>query len=228
MTATIEVAAGTWLHNPATGEVGRVNVGPAETDGRRFEADLWLQPGAAVVGAHVHDHFVERFEVVDGEVGLLVGDEERLARAGEPAVTVPVGSTHDWWNAGPGVAHVLFTVEAAPNARGRPATRFAESIEVLFSLGALGRVNVKGLPDLLWLAAIAREYRDVVRFVRPPAVVQAAVFGPLAVLARGTGRDPRRPDLHGPAAPCVIDDPREAGLAELLAQPVHARAAHGH
>jgi hypothetical protein len=100
-------------------------------------------------------------------------------------------------------------------------------IEVLFSLGALGRVNAKGLPDPLWLAAIAREYRDVARFVRPPALVQAALFGPLAALARRTGRDPRRPGLRGPTAPCVIPDPGEAGLAQLLARRVGARAAHG-
>lgn len=228
MTTATGVAVGTWLHNPATGEIGRVNVAPGETHGQRFEADLWLQPGAAVVGAHVHDRFVERFEVLAGEVGLLLAGEERRAAAGDPEIMVPVGTVHDWWNAGAGIAHVRFTVDAAPNAPGRPATRFAESIEVLFSLGALGRVNAEGLPDPLWLAAIAREYRDVVRFVRPTAVVQAVLFGPLAALARCAGRDPRRPDLHGPAAPCVIADPGEDGLAALLSQPVHARAAHGH
>ena len=65
-----EVGAGAWFHNPATGELARTNVGPAETAGRRIETDLWLQPGAAVAGAHVHDHVVERFEVLAGEVGL--------------------------------------------------------------------------------------------------------------------------------------------------------------
>jgi mannose-6-phosphate isomerase-like protein (cupin superfamily) len=228
MSATTDVAVGTWFRNPATGEIARLNVAPAETDGRRLEADLWLQPGAAVVGAHVHGLFSERFEVVTGEVGFRLGDDERVAGAGDPAITVPVGTVHDWWNAGPGIARVRVTVEADPDAPGHPATRFAESIEVLFSLGALGRVDAKGLPGPLWLAAIAREYRDVVRFVRPPAVVQAMLFGPLAALARRTGRDPRRPDLHGPAAPCVIPDPGEAGLAELLARPVDARAARGH
>ena len=221
-----EVVAGTWIHNPATGEIGRVSVGSAETAGRRLEADLWLQPGAAVVGAHVHDHIVERFEVVAGEVGFQLAGTERVARAGDPPVEVPVGMVHDWWNAGAGIAQVRFGVDAAAGAPGRPASRFAEMIEVLFSLGALGRVNAKGLPDSLWLAAIAREYRDVARFVRPPAPVQAALFGPLAALARRTGRDPRRPGLHGPTAPCVIRDPGEAGLAQLLARRVGARAAH--
>jgi mannose-6-phosphate isomerase-like protein (cupin superfamily) len=226
-TAAAEVAAGTWMHNPVTGEIGRVNVGPAETHGRRFEADLWLQPGAAVVGVHVHDHIVERFEVVAGEVGFQLGGIERVARAGDPVVLVPVGTVHDWWNAGAGIAQVRFAVDASPGGPGRPAARFAELIEVLFSLGALGRVNATGLPDPLWLAAIAREYRDVARFVRPPALVQAARFGPLAALARRTGRDPRQPELHGPTAPCVIPDPGEAGLGELLARRVNARAAHG-
>lgn len=225
---TAGVAAGTWLHNPATGELGHVQVSPAETDGRRLEADLWLQPGAAVVGAHVHDALVERFEVVEGEVGFAIGRTRRVARAGDPVAEVPAGTAHDWWNAGQGVARVRVAVEAAAGAPGRPAARFVELIEVLFSLGALGRVNAKGLPDPLWLAAIAREYRDVARFVRPPAVLQPALFGPLAALARRTGRDPRAAALHGPSAPCVVAAPDDAGLARLLARGVAARTARGH
>lgn len=38
-----------WIHNPVTGEVARVNV----ADEQRLSVDLWLQPGAAVLGAHV-------------------------------------------------------------------------------------------------------------------------------------------------------------------------------
>lgn len=41
------------------------------------------------------------------------------------------------------------------------------------------------MADPLWLAAVAREYRDVMRFRSPPALVQAALFGPLAALADG-------------------------------------------
>lgn len=221
------IAAGTWIHNPATGEIGHVQVSPAQTDGRRLEADLWLQPGAAVVGAHVHDALVERFEVVDGEVGFRLAATQRVARAGDPAVEVPAGTAHDWWNAGQGIARVRVTVEAAAGAPGRPASRFVELIEVLFSLGALGRVDAKGLPDPLWLAAIAMEYRDVARFVRPPAAVQPLVFGPLAALARRTGRNPRLAALHGSTAPCVIPEPSEVELGELLARGVGARAARG-
>jgi hypothetical protein len=98
-------------------------------------------------------------------------------------------------------------------------------IEALWSLGALGRVNAKGVADPFWMAAIAREFRDVIRFTTPPAAVQALLFGPLAAIARRTGRDPLAARLHGPAAPCAIADPGDDGLAALLARPVGTRAA---
>jgi mannose-6-phosphate isomerase-like protein (cupin superfamily) len=220
---SLELAPGQWLHNPATGEIAHLLA--ADPDGRRIEVDLWLQPGAAVAGAHVHDWFVERFEVRAGEVGFMVGEGERTARAGDGVVEVPAGTAHDWWNAGDGVAHVRVEVEATAAAPGRPAARFASMIEALWSLGALGRVNAKGLPDPLWLAAIAREYSDAIRFVKPPALVQTVLFGPLAAIARRTGRDPLAAELHGPEGACAIPDPGEEGLAALLARGVGARVA---
>jgi mannose-6-phosphate isomerase-like protein (cupin superfamily) len=222
-----EIAAGAWLHNPVTGELARLNVAPAETGGRRLEAELWLQPGAAVARAHVHDHFVERFEVLAGEVGFQVAADQRVVHAGDGPVEVPAGSEHDWWNAGDGVARVRVEVIATPAAPGRPAARFASMIEALWSLGALGHVNRAGMPDPLRLAAIAREYRDTIRFTNPPAAVQAVLFAPLAAIARRTGRDPLAPELHGPSAACAIPDPGEDGLAALLARRVGARAARG-
>lgn len=227
ITAAAELTAGSWLHNPATGELARVNVAPAETGGRRIDVDLWLQPGAAVSRAHVHDHVVERFEVREGEVGFVVDAQERVVRPGDGAVEVPAGVEHDWWNAGDGVARVRVEVEATASAAGRPAARFVSMIEALWSLGALGHVNAAGAPGLLWISAIAREYRDAIRFTTPPPVVQAALFGPLAALARRTGRDPLAAELHGPGAACVIADPGEDGLTRLLARPVGARAARG-
>ena len=215
----------TWLHNPATGETARFNTTPADTDGRRLDVDLWLQPGAAVAGPHIHDHLIERFEVLAGTVGLQIGGRERLARPVDGIVEVPAGTVHDWWNAGDGVAHVRVEVAATATAPGRPAARFAAMIETMWSLGALGRVNARGMPSALWLAAVGREYRDVIRFAKPPAVVQAAVFGPLAAIARVSGHDPGADELHGPAGACAIRDPGEDGLATLLSRPVAVRAA---
>jgi mannose-6-phosphate isomerase-like protein (cupin superfamily) len=218
-----ELSAGAWLHNPATGEIA--HLAHADDGGRRIEVDLWLQPGAAVAREHIHDHFVERFEVRAGEVGVQIAGEESVARPANEIVEVPAGAVHDWWNAGEGIAHVRVDVTATRSAPGQPAARFVSMIEALWSLGALGRVNAQGLPDPLWLAAIAREYRDAIRLTKPPAAVQATLVGPLASLARRTGRDPLAPELHGPAGACAIPDPGEHGLATLLARPVGTRAA---
>ena len=223
LSAVDALEAGRWLHNPATGEIAHVL--SVDTDGRRIEVDLWLQPGAAVAGAHVHDLFVERFEVRAGEVGFQVGGDERVVRAGDGLVEVSAGTVHDWWNAGDGIAHVRVEVEATQAAPGQPAARFASMIEALWSLGALDRVNAKGMPDPLWLAAIAHEYKDAIRFVKPPAIVQTLLFAPLAAIARRTGRDPLAPELHGPTAACAIPDPGEEGLTKLLSSEVGTRAA---
>lgn len=218
------VATGTWFYNPATGELARMNAGPADTGGRRVDADLWLQPGAAVAGAHVHDHLVERFEVLAGEVAFQLAGAQRVARPGDGTIEVPAGVVHDWWNAGAGVAHVRVEVEAEASAPGRPAERFLSVIQILWSLGALGRVNAKGMPDPLWLAAIAHEYRNTIRFTRPPELMQARLFGPLAALARRTGRHPLSPELQGPAAACVVPEPGEERFKALLARPLTRRS----
>lgn len=202
-----------WLHNPATGEI--VCFYPIV--GSTLEGDLWLQPGAAVARAHIHDRLVERFEVLTGEVGLRVGREQHRARVGDGVIEVPAHTLHDWWNAGDGIAHVHVEVT------GEPVARFIEMMEAVFSLGALGRVNAQGLPDPLWLSAIAHVYRDVIRLTSPPA----ALLGVLAGIARRSGRDPRAPSLHGPDAPCAIPAPSDDELAGLLRRPVGTRAARG-
>lgn len=218
-------AATDWAHNPVTGELAHVLSRPDGGTGR-VEVELWLQPGAAVAGAHVHPAIIERFEVLEGSVAFLVGDRERPIGPGDGVAEVPPETVHDWWNAGDGIARVRVEVEAAPGAGAVTADRFVAMIETLWSLGALGKVNRKGMPDPLWLAAIAREYRDVIRFVRPPELVQALLFAPLAALAVRFRRDPLDPSLHGPAAPLWIEDPGDR-LPDLLARRVGAGAARG-
>jgi len=217
---------GAWSYNPVTGELGHLLVAPEDTGGRRIEVELWLQPGAAVVGAHTHDSLVERFEVLEGQVTFQVGDEERAVGPGDGVAEVGAGVVHDWWNSGEEIARVRVEVEAVSDAPGEPAARFVSMIEAAWSLGALGKTDEKGMPGPLWLGAIGHEYRDVIRFTKPPRAVQAIVFPVLAALARASGRDPLAPELHGPGAPLEIDDPGE-GIEELLARRVDARAARG-
>ena len=172
--------SGQVLTNPVTGERAVVRVGTEDGDPEHAVVDLYVGPGGAVAGEHVHPDMFERFEVLAGKVGLRVDGEERTAGPGE-AVDVPPGTPHDWWNAGEEVAHVQVDV------RGATIARFEDLLTTTFGLAHEGRTNAKGLPGVLQLAVIAREYRDVMRFTKPPAVVQAALFGPLAALGRARG-----------------------------------------
>jgi quercetin dioxygenase-like cupin family protein len=198
-------AAGDWFQNIRTKELAQLKVSPDDTGGTRLEAELWLAPGGAVMGEHVHDRLHERFTVLDGELAVVLDGVRSTARAGD-VLDVPPGCAHDWSNQGDVVAHVRVEVEGpAPMA-----SRFAEMIEVGFGLANSGHTDAQGKPTLLWLAAMATEYRDVLRLTTPPAIVQRIVLGPLALVARLTGRDVRADWLHGPGAPARIPAPDEA------------------
>jgi mannose-6-phosphate isomerase-like protein (cupin superfamily) len=198
-------AVGSWFENVKTKEFARVDVSPDDTEGLHGVASLWLAPGAAVMGEHVHDHIVERFTIVDGELGVSLDGKRHTASAGE-TVEVQSGTAHDWWNAGEGVAQVRVEVDATPGS-GPMAARFVEMIEAGFGLANSGRTNAKGMPTPLWLAALAQEYCDVLRFTRPPQAVQRAIFAPLAALALATGRDPAAAWLHGEQSPALARTP---------------------
>jgi mannose-6-phosphate isomerase-like protein (cupin superfamily) len=167
-----------------------------------------------VLGEHTHSALTETFSVVEGRVGYSLDGAEAVAGPGE-TLHIPVGARHDWWNAGDGRAHVRFALDSADPAVPM-AGRFYAMIEAGFGLAASSRTNAKGMPGPLWLASLAHEYRDVMRLTRPPAAVQAVLFAPLALLARGRGRDVRDPGLHGDRCPARIPAPDDAERDTLL------------
>jgi hypothetical protein len=56
-----------------------------------------------------------------------------------------------------------------------------------FGLAQDGKVNRRGMPNLLQLAAFAREFADVVQFTRPAQIVQKILFNLIAPIARLLG-----------------------------------------
>jgi len=106
------------------------------------------------------------------------------------------------------------------------AGRFYAMIEAAFGLAASRRTNAKGMPGPFWLASLAHEYRDVMRLTRPPAVVQEALFAPLALLARLLGRDV--PGLHGDRCPAGIPAPEPAVAisSHAIIHPIAQRPGH--
>lgn len=190
--------AGDVFENPVTGERAVIRFGTAESAGELLVADLSIRPGGAVMGEHLHPAIEERFSVLSGRVGFRIAGR---AATVDPGVTMiaPPGVPHDWWNAGPEEALVRVEV--------RPAVRFEAFIVNAFGLAQDGKVNRRGMPNVLQLALLAREFDDVIRFTRPPRVVQKALFGVLAPLARLLGYRGSYPEYltRGPSAVVAVE-----------------------
>lgn len=170
--------AGDVFENPVTGERGVVRVGTEESGGELLVSDLYVRPGGAVAGEHVHPVIHESFTVVSGRIGFRLDGRESVAGPGK-RLHVPPGMVHDWWNAGEDEAHVVVEI--------RPAERFEEAIRNSFGLAQDGKTNARGMPNLLQAALFAREYEDVLYFTKPPRAVQKILFAVLAPIARLLG-----------------------------------------
>jgi quercetin dioxygenase-like cupin family protein len=162
------------LINPVTGERGVVRVAPNAENGQLLVADLFVQPGGAVAGEHLHPSLEEAFTVLRGKVGMRLNGQELIAPLNE-RIVIPVGVIHDWWNAGDEVAHVQVEV--------RPGDRFLEMISNLFGFAQDGKTDKKGMPNLLQLIMFGKAFEDVIVFVKPPRWVFNFMYGLLSPIA---------------------------------------------
>ncbi len=170
--------AGDFFQNPVTGETAIVRIGTEESGGQLLVADLYIAPGGAVMGEHYHPAIEERFALLRGELEVRLSGRAIKASPGV-MLLVPPGVPHDWWNAGDEDAVVRVEI--------RPAARFEIMILNAFGLAQDGRVDRKGMPNFLQLVVFAREFSDVVRFTRPPRLLQRVLFGLVAPFARMLG-----------------------------------------
>lgn len=67
---------GDTLQNAVTRETLIFHNTSHETDGEAVVVETIVAPDGFVAAAHVHPHQSERFEVLDGELGLNAGDDD--------------------------------------------------------------------------------------------------------------------------------------------------------
>lgn len=193
--------------NPATGERGVIRVVPDESNGYRLAADVYVRPGGAVAGEHVHPQFTETYTMVRGQLGVRRdGREVRL----EPGMRADVarGTAHYFWNDGPDEARFVVEVQ--------PAGRFAPMIRNLFMLAQDGKTDARGRPGLLQGVALGREFYDTCRFTSPPQIVQRVMFAALGPVATLAGRRGRYPEYEEREVPVIDPEPLPPELADLI------------
>ena len=105
--------------NPAEGDVlitgglGVISKLSGEDSGGAFAiVEHPLEPGALAAPMHTHTNEDEISYVIEGEVGVRIGDQEMVARAGAYIVK-PRGIPHTFWNAGDSKARLLEIIAPA-------------------------------------------------------------------------------------------------------------------
>jgi quercetin dioxygenase-like cupin family protein len=198
---------GELYENPVTGERGVVRVPPRQSNGHLLVVDLYVRPGGAVAGEHVHPVATETFTVVRGELAVRHGGRELRARPGT-RLRVPAGVAHDFWNDGAEEARVVVEVQ--------PGERFVELIRQLFLLAQDGRTDGRGRPGPLQAAALGREFADTIQFTTPPRPLQRLLVAALYPIARATGHRAIDPGYLRRELPTVDLEPLPAEIAELI------------
>ena len=166
--------AGDVLDLTPIGAVFLITKTAAETHGRSFDMEWKLAPETGGTPVHIHPHASESYDVLEGELDVLIDGTWRALTAGEKVVVNP-GVPHTFRNSSQSPTRVYNTHE--------PAMRFAEYFEGLHHIVNSGVVRERKvtLRAVLYLSVLMASFNDEIRSVRPPHAVTRifAVFGRL-------------------------------------------------
>jgi mannose-6-phosphate isomerase-like protein (cupin superfamily) len=145
-----------------------------ETNGARFEVDLFIRPGGGpgnLGGDHIHPYAEERFRVVEGTIRVLLDGVAQDVAAGQEVVVTP-GVAHSYLNVSSQPAHVIgiFT----------PAASMDSYFVQIDRAGGLGQLSVAQMfafltrYDHTYIAGVPRWLQRSLAFVIAPT---ARLFG---------------------------------------------------
>jgi len=132
--------AGQAISNPVSGERVEYRQTSAATGGELLQWVHVLEPGRRVPADHVHWAQEERFEILSGTATVRLGKRTLILNPGDDLV-IPAGTAHGLRNEGTDQLRVLTDL--------RPAMRTEHYFETVFGLDHDGKVDKRGLPNLL-------------------------------------------------------------------------------
>ena len=148
MSTSTASAAPRRYHHPTQKDTVTLLRTSDETNGALTLAEVELAPGGGNE-LHYHRLFEERFEVVQGTLGVeLDGAVHRLG-PGERAVA-PIDAVHRFFN--DSSEPVVFRVEVVPASRA-----FEQAFQIAYGLARDGRVTSRGLPSNAYHLAVLAE-----------------------------------------------------------------------
>ncbi len=149
-----------------------------DTDGELLEMDATYPPRSSQPPYHYHPYQEEQFEVLQGSFRAKINDIEQVYEVGEKFI-VSANAPHWMHNISDEPGRLLWQV--------RPALKTQAFFETMWGLDSDGKTDANGVPNLLQLAVILREYTDEFRATSPPYPIQRILFALLAPIGRLLG-----------------------------------------
>ncbi|WP_152041701.1 cupin domain-containing protein [Salinigranum salinum] len=167
---------GPLISNPVSEEWIAELEPPDETGGEHLSG-LFVIAGKGPP-EHYHVGYQETFEVISGELTIVVEGTSHHASAGD-SYTVPAGTVHKPCYEGDEFAAAIGTV--------RPPARTLPIIRTLFGLTHEGKVSSSGQPGFLQGMVMTDGLVDDTVFVSPPPALTRPLATLLAPIARQIG-----------------------------------------
>jgi uncharacterized protein YndB with AHSA1/START domain/mannose-6-phosphate isomerase-like protein (cupin superfamily) len=139
-----------------------------ETEGELLEIDVIGRTRGFINQAHVHTGQVERHEVLEGTLRLVIDGAEHLLAPGQ-SMDVPPGTPHRQLPGGEGEGRVRIQI--------RPAGQTEAFLERLAAMSAAGQFNRLGFPRPVAGAQLVRDFGAEGHAAHPPLAVQMALAG---------------------------------------------------
>lgn len=141
----------------------------SDAESGQVSFDVIGRPRGFVAQPHVHTSQVERFEIISGEMRLVLGGRHHILRPGD-RMEVPAGAAHRQLPSGPGDAHVRVTVS--------PTGCTEEFLRRIAALSREGQFTRQGFPKPVTAARLILDFADTGHAAVPPLPLQR-------LLARG-------------------------------------------
>lgn len=138
------------IYNPVQKDYVTFLMTSDDTNGACTRVEVELAPGGGV-GLHYHKTYSEKFECLEGVLGVQAGKAKHQLQPGESVTAEPLVN-HRFFNSSGALTR--FRVELRPASKG-----FEQSLQIAYGLARDGETNSKGLPKdslaLAWLFDIS-------------------------------------------------------------------------
>jgi quercetin dioxygenase-like cupin family protein len=173
--------SGKVISNAQTGQSIKFIQTGKETNGQLLEMESNFKAHSIEPVQHYHPYQEEDFIILSGEVSVRINGEVKILKQGNP-LHIPFNVPHSMWNNS--------DADAIVNWKVRPAFDTEYLLETGTGLANDGKVNDKGMPNILQVALMGKRFSKVYRLTKPPYVIQRILFSVLTPIAYVMGFKP--------------------------------------